>query len=333
MNYSPEICTKAQRIIDDRRTKANFQLEKRREQVYKTAPEAEEIEKQAASAVTEISKLIISHRGDFKQNFERIKKNNIDARNYLIEILTSHGYPEDYLQIKYTCSECKDTGFRDDGKRCHCFAELASKLSVEELNRSANMPECDFEHFDLDYYPKAPDQDGVIPYEKMKEIYRCCRIYAENFSRSSDSLLMIGKTGVGKTHLSISIAKTVTSNGFTCAYGSVLNFLYDIEKEHFGRGEQGRDTMAALLDADLLVLDDLGTENYTQFYEAALYNIINTRINTGKPTIVSTNLSTKELYDKYNERIISRIFGVYTLLRFYGKDIRQEKRLRGIISG
>lgn len=333
MNYSPEICAKAQRIIDDRRTKANYQLEMRRQEVYENAPEALEIEKQAASAVTELSKLIISHRGDFKQSFERIKKNNTDAQNYLLEILSAHGYPEDYLQIKYTCPDCKDTGYGEDGKRCHCFTELASKLSVEELNRSANMPDCDFEHFDIEYYPKTLDSDGVVPYNEMKEVYRWCRIYADNFSCSSDSLLMIGKTGVGKTHLSISIAKTVIANGFTCAYGSVLNFLYDIEKEHFGRGEQGKDTMAALLDADLLVLDDLGTENYTQFYEAALYNIINTRINTGKPTIVSTNLSTKELFDKYNERIISRIFGVYTLLRFYGKDIRQEKRLRGIVSG
>lgn len=333
MNYSPEISAKAQKIIDERRTKANYQLEMRRREVYRNAPEAEEVERQAASAVTELTRLIISGQGDFQKSFERIKQNNLEAQSYVREILSSHGYPEDYLEIKYTCPLCEDKGYTEDGKRCHCFEELASKLSIEELNRSANMPDCDFEHFDIEYYPKTLDSNGVVPYDKMKDVLLYCRKYAANFSCASESLLMLGKTGVGKTHLSIAIAKTVTANGFICAYGSVLNFLYEIEKEHFGRGEQGKDTMSALLDADLLVMDDLGTENYTTFYESVLYNIINTRINTGKPTIVSTNLSTKELYDKYNERIISRIFGVYTLLRFYGKDIRQEKRLRGDVSG
>lgn len=329
MNYTPEICAKAQRIIDERHAAAASQLAYREAEIERSAPEIVEIRRQAASAVTQLSKLIISRNGNFSENFERIKKNNLEAQEYIRQILVSKGYPEDYLEIKYSCSNCRDTGYGDDGRRCSCFTELASRLASEELNKSANMPDCDFEHFDLSYYSRDLDGNGVVPYDKMSEVYRFCRIYAQQFSKSSQSLLMLGKTGIGKTHLSISIAKEVIKNGFTCVYGSVMNFLGEIEKEHFGRGEHGRDTMSSLIETDLLVLDDLGSENYTSFYESVLYNIINTRINLNKPTIISTNLTTDELSGKYNERILSRIFGVYILLRFYGRDIRQQRRLRG----
>lgn len=330
MNYSPEICTKAQRYIDDRRGRAAAQLAARQDEIYRLAPEVREIQRQASSAVTQLSKLIITKKGSFEDNFQRIKRNNIEAQNYIRQILVSKGFSEDYLEIKYTCSACNDTGFNKEGRRCTCFEQLAAKLAVEELNKSANMPDCDFEHFDLEFYPKELDSNGVVPYEKMTEVYKFCRLYAQNFSDRSRSLLMIGKTGVGKTHLSLSVAKQLTEKGINCAYGSVLNFLHEIEREHYGRGEPGRDTLSALTETEFLVLDDLGAENYSPLYESTLYNIINTRINMSRPTIISTNLSQVELSEKYNERILSRIFGVYTLLRFYGRDIRQEKRLRGM---
>ncbi len=322
MNYSPEISAKAQRIIDERRTKASLQLEERRKEIEKNAPEVLEIQRQAALAASELSKLIINHKNSFSESFSRIKKNNLDAQNYIREILSSKGYPEDYLDIKYHCSNCRDTGFDDNGTRCICFKELASSLSIEELNRSANMPECDFEHFKLSYYSEKPDPNGVRPYENMREVFRFCKRYAEGFSLKSGSLLMIGNPGLGKTHMSVSIAKEVLKKGYTCAYGSVQNYLIDIERERFGRGVPGKDTLSLLLSADLLVLDDLGSENCTQFTESVLYNIINTRINTSVPTIVNTNYSAAELRSKYNPRIISRLFGEYSKVNFYGQDIR-----------
>ena len=329
MNYTAAVCAEAQRRIDERNMKARTELEARRAEIYSKAPEVAEIERQASSAVIKLSKLIISKKGNFSENFERIKRNSLDAQNYIKKILVSRGYPEDYLVIKYTCEKCSDTGFTPDGKRCACFSELAGRLSAEELNKSANMPECDFEHFSLSYYSREMNPDGVVPFEKMREVYAFCREYAESFSENSESLLMIGKTGIGKTHLSLSIAKKVIAAGFNCIYGSAVNILADIEKEHFGRADGSRDTMAAVTEAGLLVLDDLGAENHTPFYEAAIYNIVNTRINLGKPTIISTNLNQGELRAIYNERILSRVFGVYTVLPFCGTDIRQIKRIGG----
>ena len=125
----------------------------------------------------------------------------------------------------------------------------------------------------------------------------------------------------------MSIAKEVIKGGSSVIYGSVLNLLREIEKEHFGRAEGDSDTLSALCGCDLLIMDDLGAEPRTPFYESAVYNLINSRMNMGLPTIVSSNYSVEELYDHYNERIISRLFGFYEVLIFVGKDIRQLKRL------
>ncbi len=331
MNFPAEICVKAQRMIDDRHKKAETQYENRRAEIERAAPEVSEVFRQAAGVSSELTRLIISKKGNFREQFERIKKNNTDAHHFIREILSAKGYPADYLEIKYTCPVCGDTGFTEEGLRCGCFTELAAKLSAEELNASANMPDCDFEHFSAGFYPKEKNDEGVIPFEKMQEIFNYCKNYAENFSLSSRSLLMLGKTGTGKTHLSLSVAKEVIKNGNTCVYGSVINFLRGIEKEHFGRAAADEDTFERLIACDLLILDDLGAENNSPFYESTTYNIINTRINLQKPVIISSNLSPSELGNKYNERIISRIFGVYKILRFYGNDIRQEKMLRGLV--
>lgn len=327
MKYTPEICEKAQRIIDKRRSDAEYSLQQRRSEILRTAPEIEEIERQVSSAAVRLSKLIITGRSDFDAEFERIKRNNLDAQEYITGILESKGFPADSLKVRYTCDKCSDTGFAPDGKRCECFYALASRLSVEELNRTANMPDCDFAHFSLEYYSRDLGTEGVIPYDKMSEVLHLCREYAESFSENSQSLIMIGKTGLGKTHLSLSIAKAAAAKGYTCVYGSLLNFLYKIENEHFGRDESGTDTMSTLTGCDLLVLDDLGAEPSGKFYEAALYNIINTRINLRKPVIISTNLDTAKLRKRYDERILSRIWGVYMTLPFYGTDIRQIKTL------
>ncbi len=108
----------------------------------------------------------------------------------------------------------------------------------------------------------------------------------------------------------------------------MLNYLRIIEKEHFGRSENPEtDTLQILIAADLLILDDLGSEFRTSFYESVIYNIINSRINLGLPTIISSNLSVSELQKNYNDRIISRLFSVYRILPFVGEDIRQIKRL------
>lgn len=322
-----EIRLKAINEIEKRRLAAENEHELRKREVLAAIPEIGEIESRLTQTASELSKLIIYRQGSSSDSFVRLRDNSIQAQKMIKLALTSKGYPEDYLDMHYRCSVCHDTGFLEFGGRCDCFKRLAARIAAEELNRTANMPEADFAHFSLDYY-RGVTINGVDCYEKMSQVLTFCIQYAESFSPSSQSVLMFGRTGTGKTHLSLSIAKEVMQKDFTVVYGSVMNFLRSIEKEHFGRSEENSDTLAVLLDCDLLVLDDLGSEHHTAFYESVLYNIINTRINLRKPVIVSSNLSISELSNAYNERIVSRLMCTYTTLAFYGKDIRQEKKFR-----
>ena len=156
--------------------------------------------------------------------------------------------------------------------------------------------------------------------------YEFCLNYANSFDLNSYSILMMGETGLGKTHLSLAIAGEVLKKGFGVVYGSVQNLFSNIEKEHFGRATDADGTTEKmLLECDLLILDDLGAEFTTSFTVATFNNIVNTRMLTSKPTIISTNLSLTEMQKRYSERIASRIIGEYNILTFAGKDIRQQK--------
>ena len=161
----------------------------------------------------------------------------------------------------------------------------------------------------------------------MKEILDFCRDYAADFATDSPSLLLYGATGLGKTHLSLAIASEAVKKGYGVIYGSAQNLMSRLEKEHFssGRNSEYEGSEQALLECDLLIIDDLGAEFSTQFTVAELYNIINTRIMSRLPVIISTNLTPDGLEQKYTQRITSRIIGNYITLYLCGKDIRQIK--------
>lgn len=326
MSYDKHIFDAAEAELNSRRISAENEQAARLEAIEKEIPEIKEIYAHLSETMIELSKLIISKK-DFEANFEKIKEKNLQAQQLAARLLMEHGYAEDHLDVHYHCKKCSDKGYTN-GQRCSCFINLLNKHAIEALNRSANMPECDFEHFSLDYYDNIKLSSGADCRTVMTDILKYCKNYADTFSENSDSIFMYGKTGVGKTHLSLSIAKAVAAKGHTVAYGSIVNYLTMIEKEHFGKSsENSSDTSELLINTELLILDDLGSEFLTGFTESAIYNIINSRINLGRPTIINTNLSTDELQGRYNDRIISRIFGNYVTLCLVGNDIRQIKRL------
>ena len=181
------------------------------------------------------------------------------------------------------------------------------------------LKESKFSNFNTDLYPEADR-------ENMREILEFCIGYAQQFSPDSKSLLFFGRTGLGKTHLSLAIASAAIERGYGVIYGSSQNFLNQIQDEAFGRKDG--DSLNAILDCDLLILDDFGTEFTSSYISSAVYNIINTRILRGKPTIINTNLSLSEINSTYGERIFSRIIGNYVIKQFTGKDIRQIQMLK-----
>lgn len=321
---------KARSEISSRRNRAQTENDRRFEEINTLVPEISEINNQLFQTSRKIMQVIRSGE-DIAERMNALKRQNQQAQVMVRQLLKEKGYPENYLDISYTCPKCSDTGY-SGGTYCECLTSLAAKIAAEELNRNAQINLCSFESFDLSYYRGHKTESGSDCYKAMEIILEFCKEYAVHFSKESPSIMMFGGTGLGKTHLSLSIASVVLQKGFSVLYDSVINFLRQIENEHFGRDTTGNDTLSLLLECDLLILDDLGTEFDTPFYQSMIYNIINTRINRSLPTIISTNMDWSGISHKYEERITSRIFATYVNQHFVGYDVRilkaQQKSVR-----
>ncbi len=226
----------------------------------------------------------------------------------------------------FICKICNDENFVS-GKLCSCVEQIAKQLTFKELSASLPIENCSFDNFDLNYYSSEPDVNGNVPKKRATALLKLCREFVDTFPNVSSSLLFMGGSGLGKTHLSLAIVSAIAEKGFGVVYGSAYNLLSAAEKEHFSYSGQ-TEKEDAMLECDLLVIDDLGTEFLTSYTQALIYNIINTRILNGKPTIINTNLSFDELESRYTARITSRFLGNYEMKKFIGSDIRQIKALQ-----
>lgn len=327
MGYSKELYDRVLKILRERRVSAELQAKERAAAFYAMEPRAGALEREIASTAAKAAKAILQG-ADAVEKMKAQRDRNLTLQKERAALLRKEGLPETYLQPDYHCKLCKDTGFLD-GKMCGCLKRLLREEAYRELNALTPLTLSSFENFSLDFYPDTPTADGKPSARKqMEHNLQICKDYARDFSEESPSLLMQGGTGLGKTHLSLAIARAVIDKGFGVVYGSAQNLAINLDKERFG--SDGSETMQHLLSCDLLILDDLGTEFSTSYISAAIYNIINTRLLSQKPTIINTNLSTPELQERYTERFVSRIIGAYLFLAFIGQDIRQEKRRRKV---
>lgn len=319
MSDNEIIFSEVENTIKERRERAEREHRLRIMKTEERIPEIKELNRYLSEMSRRLIGLVMSGDENIGEKIEQERKSSVQANMMIKDILVKNGYPEDYLEIPYTCDKCSDTG-TSDGRRCECFKNMVKNLRIKKMNENAQIKLSSFDTFRLDYY------DAYI--SSMREIYNYCVRYAENFEpASSGSIIMQGKTGLGKTHLSLAIANEVIGKGYSVVYDSVINLLRKIENEHFGRDTSGNDTLEVILNTDLLILDDLGSEYDSKFYVSVIYNIINTRINKSLPVIVNTNLPTKQIEEKYDARITSRLLSEYDLLSFMGKDIRQLKKM------
>lgn len=238
------------------------------------------------------------------------------------ELLEKNGYSEKDLEEQYYCDKCKDTGFVN-GKTCSCMKEEIVRRRQRMLTQLSPAPSASFEEFNLGYYSKKAVElaNGtmIIPFDHMKKIFDYCKSYAEGFSTSNKSLLMLGNAGLGKTHLACSIAKVCMEKGFVVMYSSSQSLFGKIEQSRYS----GEDVVSDILACDLFILDDLGAENMTSYCQSVLYNIVNTRMIENKPCIYTTNIiSQTALQKRYGEKISSRLMGSCERLVFSGDDIR-----------
>lgn len=327
MNYSRKVYNKAATVLERRRSNAEHVQLLHRDEAYSKIPELIEIDREIASAGAQVIRAI--GMGENAQSYiEDLSRRNLASQQRRKDILKENGYPENYLDADYHCKECRDTGFVG-GVMCDCYRELLRDTAIAELSEFSISGCPTFKSFNINYYPDAADaQSGVNLRERMSEVLNFCKSYAEDFGTDSPSLLFYGATGLGKTHLSLAIAAEAVKKGYGVIYGSAQNLMARLEKEHFSNNRTNNEfegSEQAMLECDLLVIDDLGAEFSTQFTVAELYNIVNTRMMSRLPVIISTNLMPDELEKRYTQRITSRIVGNYISLYFCGRDIRQLK--------
>lgn len=307
---------RAKRIIDARRESAEREAEQKRIELEAVSPELFEVNAKIARSGLDALKVLSMGQGG-KEFIDNLARQNLELQAKRGEILRGLGLSEDALAPHYTCHVCEDKGVVD-GHYCDCLKALVKQLQFDNLCGCAPAKDSTFENFDLGYY----DGEALT---RMTQIYNYCKSWASDFGKGSNSILMCGQTGLGKTHLSLAIANVVVSMGYNVIYSSAGNLLSKLEKEKFGRysGEESPEEMA--LTCDLLILDDLGTEYTREFERAAIYNIVNTRLLSGLPTIINTNLLYDEIAEKYDKRVYSRLIGSYQPLEFLGEDVRQKK--------
>ncbi len=320
MAYSSEVYAAARRIIDERRSAADREANIRKSDVYAKFPAIRELDNQLMREMAGFSVLMLREQKETGAAISEMQDKISRIQSEKAAILASNGLPADYLEPRYTCKKCSDLG-RKNGILCSCYKEVCREQALRELAASSGSAACSFDNFDLSYYVDNGASDGTNPRRKMQNYYNFCINYAKGFSNDSPSIVMMGKTGLGKTHLSLSIAKTVTEGGFGVVYAPAQKLVSDLEREHFSFS--GSDSAARkYAGCELLIIDDLGAEFPSQFTTAAIGNLINERLYENRPTIISTNLSGKELAERYSERTASRILGEYRKLYFVGEDIR-----------
>lgn len=311
--------------------KAERDYKKRRDKLFRNSPRAKEIHEELIKNAVLVAKAMIKNNNDSKIEFLRLKNRNASLREELDKILEKFGLEKSYLEIKYSCKPCGDTGIIS-GKMCTCIKKLIKKDVYSELNCLLPIELSTFERFSINYYSQEKLENfKKSPCEQMKLILDFCKKYTKNFSNQSQNLLMHGATGLGKTHLSLAIAIELVNKDFEVIYDSTQNIISKIAKEKFKFNEKSNQNEQKLIECDMLIIDDLGTEFSNTLTNSILYNIVNSRIMHKKPFIVSTNLTPKELENRYKDRITSRIMGTSIRLEFLGNDIRQQKLKEKII--
>ena len=302
------------------------QLDDRFAEIYHKIPRIKEINDTISSiSVQSAKKMLFDGTGSLDELKAQIEALSAEKAS----LLRQNGYPEDYLTMKYTCSKCKDTGY-DGHQKCSCLKNsiieiLYEQSNIKEILKKENFSTFSFSHYDNTIKDPITNMTAL---ENMHDVVKTCREYIDNFSTEYRSLYLYGPTGVGKTFLTNCIAKELIENSNSVIYVSSIRLFEILANNTFNKNDNddGKDLASNILDCDLLIIDDLGTEMVNSFTASALFNCINERHLRRKSVIISTNLSLAELRSIYSERVFSRITSNYTLLKIYGDDLRMKLR-------
>ncbi|MCH5273091.1 MAG: ATP-binding protein [Lachnospiraceae bacterium] len=327
MQYEEQSYRHLLRQYEETRMRHLREQRARRDDIYAKLPEIAAFDSRIAESSVAAARAALN--GDTAA-LERLSDTNRLISAQKEKVLREAGYPKDFLELTYTCPDCKDTGFIGTEK-CHCFKQ-ALTLALSKNSTLAHILEKEnFETFSFSYYDDltADPQLHLTPRDNIRMVVADARRFVDEFDTGCRNLLIYGNTGVGKTFLTNCIAKALMDTAHHVVYVTSHTLFETFEAHRFDRSEDFEDTTLYhyIFNCDLLIIDDLGTELSNAFTNSWLYTCVNERHLRQNATIISTNLSLEQLRDRYSERIFSRITGNYTLLKLIGKDIRVLKRM------
>lgn len=314
------------RIYNQRQFQNKYDQDRRVKEVYDRLPQIRQIDDAISAQALACARRLL----DGDQGARQVLKRHLqDLKEQKAVLLQAGGFEADYMDMRYHCPDCQDTGYIE-GKKCRCFKKEEISLLYSQSNIQEVLERENFSSFTFSYYDdkEVIPQIGMTVAAYMEQVYGWCREYVEGFEARGGNLIFTGSTGVGKTFLTNCIAKELIDRYQSVIYLSA-NDLFDIfskNKFHYDTEEEMRDMYQYILDCDLLIIDDLGTELNNTFVSSQLFYCINERLIRKKGTIISTNLSMDMLRDTYSDRISSRIISQYTIIPLYGGDIRTKKR-------
>ncbi len=319
MGFNRDNYKRIKEEYDGKYLRAQEEAQLRRAEVHAALPEIAQIDRELSATGFKIFEATL--RGDMSE-LDKINAEN----DYLLKkragIMRAADFAPDYTEIRYECNLCGDTGVVDH-TMCKCMRKKLVEAGFVTSGMYDLIKTQNFENFSLDYY-----KQNAEVYNRMSKIYAVLKKYAEDFdAEKSGNVAMFGNTGLGKTHLSSAVAGKIIENGNDVYYTSAMNMFADFEQKRFGNSisYDASGDVSQYFSCDLLIIDDLGVEIVNQFTVSCLYNVINTRLNRKKSTMLSTNLTQEEFRKKYWDRIASRVFGEFLILPFCGDDIRAQK--------
>ncbi len=325
MAYERELYAQVKNEYEELRRHNQEDLMARRKAVYRAVPEIEAVDREIQSAGLSIVSLAVSGREDAPIKLAELRARQKELRSLRQDLLLKNGFAADELSMRYMCDTCQDTGTVGN-QNCDCYQRRLVMKAFEKSNLSQQLRNQSFKNFDFSLYSEEIDADyGVSPRENIQNIVNICKTFITDFEKTDKNLLFWGESGLGKTFLSTCIAKELIKKGYSVIYETTYQIVSLLEDFKFKRSDDLSGLRAQterLYESDLLILDDLGAEFSTAYTNAALFDILNSRLIANKKTIINTNLNTRELTDRYSERVISRILGSYQRLQFIGEDLR-----------
>lgn len=305
------------RQYEKRQRQNRLETERRRDYVYEHFPKYRELEDETASlCVAQGKKLLF---GD-EAALDKLRENLALLKKQKEQLLSDAGLSANYLEPVFTCPDCRDTGYIGREK-CHCLKQAEISLLYEQSGLQEMLANNNFSRLSYEYHVG----EDLSRFEKAVQN---CKNFVKNFDSDYHNLFFYGTVGTGKSFLSGCVAKELMDQGHSVIYFGATGLFDLLSSTSFDTKsrEERQNTYADLYQCDLLIIDDLGTELTNQFTASQLFSLLNERNIGRKATIISTNLSLRELQDRYSDRIFSRITSNFEVCKLTGADIRMYQK-------